>query len=118
MGFSGFGKVQKQAKKFDLDAIFEKTKREAKTILSHNGTDCILHMTRACTTDTNTTQTHYTNTLTIASCYHHVTAPASDENSKDDDDMMIGPPVSLAQPDESATTDQQVNHPLNDMDQF
>ncbi|XP_065890043.1 WD repeat-containing protein 70-like [Dysidea avara] len=76
MGFSGFGKVQKQAKKFDLDAIFEKTKREAKTILSHN-------------------------------------APASDENSKDDDDMMIGPPVSLAQPDESATTDQQTSNDTN-----
>jgi len=38
MGFSGFGKVQKTARKFDLDAMFEKTKREAKTILSHNGT--------------------------------------------------------------------------------
>ena len=37
MGFSGFGKPQKAARKFDLDAIFEKTKREAKTILSHNG---------------------------------------------------------------------------------
>ena len=37
MGFAGFGKPQKVARKFDLDAIFEKTKREAKTILSHNG---------------------------------------------------------------------------------
>ena len=37
MGFTGFGKPQKAARKFDLDAIFEKTKREAKTILSHNG---------------------------------------------------------------------------------
>ena len=37
MGFTGFGKAQKAARKFDLDAIFEKTKREAKTILSHNG---------------------------------------------------------------------------------
>ena len=52
MGFSGFGKVQKQARKFDLDAIFEKTKREAKTILFHNGTDCT------------TTQTHIIKTHT------------------------------------------------------
>lgn len=37
MGFTGFGKPQKAARKFDLDAIFEKTKREAKAILSHNG---------------------------------------------------------------------------------
>ena len=37
MGFTGFGKPQKAARKFDLDAIFEKTKREARTILSHNG---------------------------------------------------------------------------------
>ena len=36
MGFTGFGKPQKVARKFDLDAIFEKTKREAKIIISHN----------------------------------------------------------------------------------
>lgn len=36
MGFTGFGKPQKAARKFDLDAIFEKTKREAKTIISHD----------------------------------------------------------------------------------
>jgi len=96
MGFSGFGKVQKQAKKFDLDAIFEKTKREAKTILSHNGTDC-------------TTLQMHTLTVTLH------TAPASDDNSKDDDDdMIIGPPISLAQPDESSATVQQVNHLLYD----
>ena len=42
MGFAGFGKPQKVARKFDLDAIFEKTKREAKTILSHNGIVSVL----------------------------------------------------------------------------
>ena len=48
-----------------------------------------------------------------------MTAPASDDNSKDpgkddDDDMMIGPPVSLAQhgESESASIDQQVYHSL------
>ena len=43
MGFTGFGKPQKAARKFDLDAIFEKTKREAKIIISHNdsGMHCV-----------------------------------------------------------------------------
>lgn len=66
MGFTGFGKPQKAARKFDLDAIFEKTKREAKTILSHN-------------------------------------APRDDDTSEGDDDMLIGPPISLAQPATTTT---------------
>ena len=103
MGFTGFGKPQKAARKFDLDAIFEKTKREAKTILSHNGNHyvtcrvylsvsvCVCLCACACSV------------LCMYNVKDYHIAPRDDDTSEGDDDMLIGPPISLAQPATTTT---------------